>query len=146
MNLDNHYETLGVGKDASPEEIKKKYRKLARKYHPDVNPGDRQAEARFKKINEAYRILSDPSLKAKYDAELNGFSNRTGDGRVNKSATSSSTAASHFDPGNFERNFENFFGFNPKTKTVSIKKSSGGANKGPLDTTELFERFFGTKT
>ena len=143
--MDNHYETLGVGKGASPEEIKKKYRKLARKYHPDVNPGDRQAEARFKRINEAYRILSDPSLKAKYDSELNGFGGRGRDGRPHKDRTSPSAAGDHFDPGNFERNFEDFFGFNPKTKKVSIKKSSGSANKGPLDTTELFERFFGTK-
>ena len=57
------YKTLGVGRKASAPEIKKAYRKLARKYHPDLNPGDKDAENRFKEIQEAYAVLSDPKKK-----------------------------------------------------------------------------------
>ena len=56
----DYYEVLGVAKNASDAELKKAYRKLAKKYHPDVNPGDKEAEAKFKEATEAYGILSDP--------------------------------------------------------------------------------------
>ena len=63
----DYYEVLGVGKGASADEIKKAYRKLAVKYHPDKNPGDKEAEEKFKEAAEAYSILSDPDKKARYD-------------------------------------------------------------------------------
>jgi len=63
----DYYEILGVGRDASQEEIKRAYRKLVRQYHPDANPGNKEAEERFKLINEAYEVLSDPQKKAQYD-------------------------------------------------------------------------------
>src|SRR5512136_1867250 len=63
----DYYEVLGLKKGASADEIKKAYRKLAVKYHPDKNPGDKAAEDRFKEINEAYAVLSDPQKKAQYD-------------------------------------------------------------------------------
>src|SRR5438552_9182792 len=61
------YEVLGVKKDASEEDIKKAYRKLARQYHPDRNPGDKQAEGRFKEVQEAYDVLSDKAKRSNYD-------------------------------------------------------------------------------
>jgi len=64
----DYYEVLGVSKDSSADEIKKAYRKLAKKYHPDMNPGDAEAEKNFKEVNEAYDVLSDDDKKAKYDA------------------------------------------------------------------------------
>jgi curved DNA-binding protein len=63
----DYYKVLGVPKSATEKEIKQAYRKLARKYHPDVNPGDRGAESRFKDIGEAYDVLSDPEKRARYD-------------------------------------------------------------------------------
>ncbi len=63
----DYYEVLGLSKGASDDEIKKAFRKLAMKYHPDKNPGDKEAEEKFKEINEAYAVLSDPEQKSKYD-------------------------------------------------------------------------------
>jgi len=63
----DYYETLGVSRDAKEDEIRKTYRKLARKYHPDLNPGDKSSEERFKKVQEAYDVLSDPNKRQVYD-------------------------------------------------------------------------------
>ena len=63
----DYYETLGVPRSASAEELRKSYRKLVRKYHPDLNPGDKAAEDRFKKLQEAYDVLSEPKKRQMYD-------------------------------------------------------------------------------
>lgn len=63
----DYYEVLGIDRDATDEEIKKAYRNLAKKYHPDLNPDNKEAEAKFKEVNEAYQVLSNPEAKAQYD-------------------------------------------------------------------------------
>jgi len=67
MEYKDYYKTLGVEKDATQEEIKKAYRRLAMKYHPDRNPGDKSSEDKFKVITEANEVLSDPEKRKKYD-------------------------------------------------------------------------------
>ena len=63
----DYYEVLGIGKNATDAEIKSAYRKLAKKYHPDLNPGDKDAEEKFKEVNEANDVLSDPNKRKRYD-------------------------------------------------------------------------------
>ena len=66
-NKRDYYEVLGIDKSASQDDIKKAFRKQARLYHPDLHPDDKEAEAKFKEVNEAYEVLSDADKKAKYD-------------------------------------------------------------------------------
>ena len=67
MSKRDYYEVLGIQKGASDDEIKKAFRKLAIKYHPDKNPGDKEAEEKFKEVNEAYSVLSDKTKRQRYD-------------------------------------------------------------------------------
>jgi len=76
----DYYKTLGVSNKATPEEIKKAYRKLARQYHPDRNPGDKQSEARFKEISQAHDVLGDPEKRKQYDSGTGPFATGAGPG------------------------------------------------------------------
>lgn len=86
MEYKDYYKILGVSKDASQDDIKRAYRKNAKKYHPDLNPDDREAERRFKEINEAYQVLGDENKRKKYDAFGSGANFQNG---------------THFDPSQY---------------------------------------------
>lgn len=93
MKYRDYYEILGVDKKSSPDEIKKAYRKLAKKYHPDLHPDDKEAEKKFTEINEAYEVLSDEEKRKKYDM-------------FGKNANFQ--GGQNFDPSDFGFNFGNF--------------------------------------
>ncbi|MBR7146533.1 MAG: molecular chaperone DnaJ [Oscillospiraceae bacterium] len=100
----DYYEVLGVGRGASEEEIKKAYKKLARKYHPDLNPDNKEAEANFKEVNEAYEVLSDKEKKSRYDQF--GFAGVD----PNFGAGGGAYGAGGFDFGDLGDIFGSFFG------------------------------------
>src|SRR5436305_8843627 len=119
MEYKDYYKVLGVSKSASTEDIKKAFRKLARRYHPDVNPGDKKSEEKFKEINEAYEVLSDPAKRRKYDMlgpnwqEQFGFPSSAG-GRNNFRGSSM-----NYNSGGFSDFFEALFG----RPTTSARKT-----------------------
>ena len=115
MEFKDYYSVLGVDKNASQDEIKKTYRKLAKKYHPDKNPGDKAAEEKFKEISEANEILSNPEKRKKYDKlgqNWNSYQNAgsSGDEWFRNYASSEQGGGYHFS-GNFDDVFNKTGGF-----------------------------------
>lgn len=111
-NKRDYYEVLGVNKSASEDEIKKAYRSLAKKYHPDMNPGDKEAEVKFKEVNEAYAVLSDSEKRSKYDRfGHDAFDPTTGGGGY---GGFSGFSGADFDFGDI---FSSFFGGGTSTRS-----------------------------
>lgn len=143
----NLYQILGVAKDATMDQIKSAYRKLAKKYHPDVHPGDEECEKKFQEITEAYSILSDENKRKKYDASFSDAQNAQENRQETRERKTQQTGTydSKVDFENINKTFERFFGFDPKTKDVTNEKKLNPKQKNPLDTTDMFERFMGIK-
>jgi len=120
------YKILGVTKDVSEAELKKVYRKLARQYHPDSNPGDAKAEARFKEISEAYTVLSDPAQRREYDAV------RAGGGGARFTG-----AGPNMGGGGFEDVFSNLFGGGRGFQGGGFPGGFGGGFGGPTPGADL---------
>lgn len=134
------YEILGINKNASEDEIKKAYRQKAKQYHPDANPGDKAAEEKFKEVNEAYSILSDPEKKANYD--------RFGYAGVDPSAGGGgfgggfSGFSGGFDMGDIFDMFGGMFGGGTRTRANSARQ---GEDVGLRLTVDFNEALFGCK-
>ena len=158
MEYKDYYKVLGVSKSASAEDIKKAFRKLARRYHPDVNPGDQKSEEKFKEINEAYEVLSDVTKRRRYDTlgpnwqEQFGYPSSTG-GRTTNFRGSSAT----YNSAGFSDFFEALFG-RPTTSTrktgedieqrveVTFQEAySGGMRTFNIQTTETCPVCRGTR-
>lgn len=134
MAQTDYYTLLGVKRDASPDEIKKAFRHLARKYHPDLNKGSKEAEEKFKEINEAYQVLSDPAKKAQYD-QVGHAAFRPGD-------TSGYTAPSYED---LFRDFGLGDIFDAFAGTSRKAARRAGADLRYEITISLADAFYGTK-
>lgn len=123
----NYYDILEVGKNASADEIKKSYRKLARKYHPDVNPGDKEAESKFKELSEAYAVLSDPDKRKEYDSIGHDAFTNSGHGYDFRNMNYDDMRNFNFGGSSFEDIFGDLFGFGSKT---SSKRKGARVRKG----------------
>jgi curved DNA-binding protein len=133
----DYYSVLGVSKTASQEEIKQAFRKLARKYHPDVNQGNKQAEAKFKEVNEAYEVLSDPDKRKKYD-QFGQYWKQAGQGFPNGAGAGVGVDMNGFDFGQYG-SFEDFInellgrfggpgGGGARSQSYSYRTSTGTSN------------------
>lgn len=118
MRMTDYYRMLGVSPQADENEIRKAYRSLAKRYHPDAHPGDAQCEARFREISEAYHTLGDAEKRRRYDAARSAQSGRTGGGgREAKDGTDAAAPMSEF---------ERFFGFRPGQGMETYRDRRGG--------------------
>ena len=133
MDFKDYYSTLGVAKTSTDKEIKQAFRKLARKHHPDVNPGDKAAEMRFKEINEAYEVLGDPAKRKKYD-ELG----------ANWRQYEQAGAGAGFDPRYAGGGYDfggGQGGFRTMTQEEMNEMFGGGGGANPFS--DFFQTFFG---
>ncbi len=132
QNFRNYYDILGVARDATVEEIKKSFRRLARQYHPDLNPGDKQAEEKFKDINEAYEVLSDTAKRAQYDQFGKFWQQRGFQGGAGKAGTRGWAGRSDR-PG--EVDFSEFPDFNSFVDQLLNRRTAGaGTSSTARDT------------
>lgn len=143
--MEEFYHILGVKRTATEEEIKKAYRSLAKKYHPDLHPNDAVMEAKFKEINDAYAILGDEKKRKEYDLLQNAEKNsQSSPGRQKEEGRKKQTVyTGTVDMEQMQHSFEQFFGFHPKTKDITNEEKL--KPKNPLDTTAMFEQFMGFK-
>lgn len=131
MEFRDYYKTLGVTRQASDEELKRAYRRLARRFHPDVNPGDPQADARFKEINEAYQVLSDPDKRKRYDRFGSNW-RQTGsfEEAFRRAGAPTGAAPGGFGGAGFSDFFESLFG----------SMGFGGQRPGPPPSADVEDR------
>ncbi len=128
MEFKDYYKVLGLEKGASAEEIKKTYRKLAKKYHPDTNPGNKASEEKFKEVSEAYEVLGDKDKKAKYDALYEDM----------KSGRFRAGAGGGFDPSMYRNDTEGDGGYQYTWTTSDGSNADFGG-----DFSDFFNAFFG---
>src|SRR3984893_8360847 len=132
----DYYETLGVARKASADDVRKAYRKLARKYHPDLNPGDKSSEERFKNVQEAYDVLSDPKKRQMYDQygfySENGFTGAGGPGGPGGGPG----PGMDFGGFDFSDYFQNAAGSGAGRRAEGAPGSGGGFR-------DIFSQFFG---
>ncbi len=136
----DYYNILGVSEQAEEEQIKQAYRRLAKKYHPDLNPNDSEAEEKFKNVVEAYETLGDTDKRKEYDLKKT----KTGDGRKRESTASAKSPDKNM--ADFTKDMERYFGFSfAGGQAEKQKTGADGKKRNPLDVTEMFEAFMKVK-
>lgn len=140
------YRTLGISKTASDKEVKQAFRRLAKQYHPDTNPDNPQAETRFKEINEAYEVLSDPEKRSQYDQFGADFANFQGFQGFNQQGRGQRTNVD-FGNAEFQNIMDSFFGFGQQrnnARSQAHPRQSAGQNIEHGITIDLREAYEGT--
>src|SRR5579864_6486891 len=145
----DYYETLGVKKTASADDIRKAFRKLARKYHPDVNPGDKSAEEKFKALSEANEVLSDPKKRKIYD-QVGFYSDNIDPATAEAYARAGGSAGAGF-PGGFQGGSQgsgqgvpfDFGGFDFSDLVDSASRGRKGSSSGSSSFKDVFSSIFG---
>jgi len=145
--MQNYYKILRVSQNATQKEIKKAYRSLAKKYHPDANPGNKEAENLFKLVNEAHMILGDETKKAEYDRRMFGAEASGPDGASPAQGSDTprrqgaNMTAAHF--AGASKAFENFFGYDPKSADPKLNKKAGSVK--PMKNSDIYKKLFGDR-
>ena len=145
MTVKNYYATLGVKQSDSEETIKQAYRKLAKQYHPDLNPGDKTAEAKMREIGEAWEVLGDGEKRKKHDNELSGGSKKKPFTAGASTAPQSGRPMTQEDFYNATKNFDNMFSQEAIKNSVKQRGASKASPNDPLNTTAFFEQVLGFK-
>jgi len=140
MAAKNYYNILGVKQTDSEDAIKQAYRKLAKKYHPDLNPGDKAAEAKMREIGEAYDTIGDVEKRKKYDQELSGGGKQKPFAAGPSKAPTSNRPMTQEDFHNMTRSFDNMF--SPESIRDAAKQK---ASRKPMDSADFFANVIGFK-
>ncbi len=147
--MKDYYKILNISMNATDAEIKKAFRTLAKKYHPDRNPDDKEALRKFQEVNEAYEILSKEDSRKKYDNDRANFkgNNKDENNKSSKNSKAKNDNKKYQGKGdsieNLNKYFESFFGFNANSNDINKDKLK--KEKNPLDTSKMFESFFNIK-
>lgn len=151
--MKDYYKILNVSSTATQDEIKKSFRNLAKKYHPDRNKDNEEALRMFQDIGEAYEVIGKEDSRKKYDEKLNSNArknNFTGGKKESqksqasgKTSTSSSAASKKASMDNLGSYFESFFGFSPNSNDINKDKLK--KNNNPIDVSDMFDRYFSMK-
>ncbi|MGM9933682.1 MAG: DnaJ domain-containing protein [Clostridium sp.] len=150
--MKDYYKILGVSEKADNNELKKAFRSLAKKYHPDRNKDDESAKLKFQEVNEAYGVLSKEKSRKEYDEKRAAFSNKKDNQGFKNTSKSSSKKENKSQAddrtkeeamADLNNYFANFFGFDPKSNNMNKDKLK--KQKNPIDTSNMFESFFNIK-
>jgi curved DNA-binding protein len=140
----DYYKILEISINANNDEIKKAFRSLAKKYHPDRNANDADALRKFQEVNEAYEVLSNEDSRKQYDKKISDFKQGNSTGTNSKNNKSNNYKRRSQDKSdsieNLNKYFESFFGFDANTNDINKDKLKN--KKNPIDTSNMFESFF----